>query len=145
MGRAVCRPRRFSGLQRRLDDPGDTRCDLVLQVENVFERTVEPIGPEMCAIEGFDQLRGDPHTIAGFAHRALENVTDPQLPTNLLYVDRLALVGETRIAGDHEEPADARQRSDDLLDHAVGEIFLLRVALMFWNGSTAIDGLSGSG
>ena len=38
-----------------------------------------------------------------------------------------------------------RERGDDLLDHAVGEIFLLGVAGHFWNGSTAIDGLSGSG
>jgi hypothetical protein len=57
----------------------------------------------------------------------------------------LALVGEGRIAGDDEEPADAGERGDDLLDHAVGEIFLLRSPLIFAKGSTAIDGLSGSG
>jgi hypothetical protein len=36
-------------------------------------------------------------------------------------------VGEARIAGDDQEPADVGQRSDDL-DHAVGEIFLLQIA-----------------
>src|SRR5215469_4644671 len=40
----------------------------------------------------------------------------------------LALVGETRIAGDHEQPANARERSDDLLDHPVCEIVLIGVA-----------------
>jgi len=46
----------------------------------------------------------------------------------LLYVNRLALVGEARIARDHKEPADTRERGDDFLDHAVGEVFLFRVA-----------------
>src|SRR6516165_410843 len=40
----------------------------------------------------------------------------------------LALVGETRIAGDHEQPANARERSDDLLDHPVCEIVLIGIA-----------------
>jgi hypothetical protein len=40
----------------------------------------------------------------------------------------LALVGEGRIAGDDEQPADAAEGGNDLLDHAVGEILLLRIA-----------------
>ena len=41
----------------------------------------------------------------------------------------LAFIGKARIARDHEEePADARECSNDLLDHAVGEIFLPPVA-----------------
>jgi len=55
-------------------------------------------------------------------------IAHAQFAPDLLHVDRLALVGEARIAGDHEQPADAGERSDDLLDDAVGEIFLLRVA-----------------
>jgi len=65
-------------------------------------------------------------------HPRVGNVknNDPSLiePPDLLHIDRLAFVGKARIAGDHEQPADARERSDDLLDHAVGEILLLRVA-----------------
>ena len=62
------------------------------------------------------------------AHRAFEHVTDAELDADSLHVDRVALVGEARVAGDHEKPADAAERGDDLLDHAVGEIFLLGVA-----------------
>jgi len=47
---------------------------------------------------------------------------------DLLHIDCLALVGEGRIVDDHEVPANAAERCDDLLDHPVGEIFLLRVA-----------------
>src|SRR5262244_2828053 len=50
-----------------------------------------------------------------------------QFAPDPLYIDVLALVGEGRIAGDYEQPANAREGGDDLLDHAVGEIFLFRV------------------
>jgi hypothetical protein len=40
----------------------------------------------------------------------------------------LALVDETRIARDHEQPLDARQTRNDVFDHPVGEILLLGVA-----------------
>ena len=46
----------------------------------------------------------------------------------------MAFVGGGRIAGDDEEPAYTRQGGDDLLDHAVGEIFLLRVAAHIGEG-----------
>jgi len=76
----------------------------------------------------FDQLRGDAHPPTALPDRAFEDVAHAQLATDSLYVDRLALVGEGAIARDDEEPADAAERGDDLLDHAVGEIFLLRIA-----------------
>jgi len=40
----------------------------------------------------------------------------------------LVLVGKARIPSDHEQPANAREGGDDLLDHPVSEIFLLRIA-----------------
>src|SRR6516165_3841106 len=75
-----------------------------------------------------DQLRGDSYLSVGLAHTAFEDVADTKLEPDLFHVDRLALVGETRIAGDYKEPADAAECGDDLLDHAVGEVFLFRVA-----------------
>jgi hypothetical protein len=75
-----------------------------------------------------DQLPGDAHPAARLAHRAFEHIAHAELAADLLHVDGLALVGKTRIAGDDEEPADARERRNDIIDHAVGEIFLLRIA-----------------
>ena len=75
-----------------------------------------------------DQLSGDPHPPAGFAHRAFEHIAHAKLSPDLLHIDGLALVSETRIAGDDEQPADAGEGGDDVLDHAVDEIFLLRIA-----------------
>jgi hypothetical protein len=40
----------------------------------------------------------------------------------------LALEGEGRITRDDEEPLDAREACDDVFDHTIGEIFLLRIA-----------------
>jgi hypothetical protein len=45
--RAVGRPRLLGRLQRRLDDAGDADSDLLLQLEHVFERAVETVGPQM--------------------------------------------------------------------------------------------------
>jgi len=46
----------------------------------------------------------------------------------------LPFVRKTRIAGDDEQPPYARECGDDLLDHAVGEIFLLGVAAHILEG-----------
>jgi len=81
-----------------------------------------------------DQLGGDAHSTACFAHRAFEDIADAELATDLLHIDRLALVGEARIAGDDEEPADAGERRDDLLNHAVGEVVLLRIGAQIGEG-----------
>src|SRR5438105_10502949 len=75
-----------------------------------------------------DQLPGNAHPVTALAYRAFEHITNAEFTADALHIDCLALVGEARIAGDDEQPADARQRGDDLLDHAVDEIFLLRVA-----------------
>src|SRR5882724_4275163 len=80
------------------------------------------------AAERVDQLCGDAHPTACFAHRSFEDIANAQFAPDLLHVDGLAFAGEARIAGDDEEPADTGECRDDLLDHSVGEIFLLRVA-----------------
>jgi hypothetical protein len=82
----------------------------------------------MRAGQRIDQLPGDAHLRSRLAHRAFQNIAHAELAPDLLHVDGAALVGEGRITGDDKEPADLRQRGDDLLDHAVGEIFLFRVA-----------------
>src|SRR5690348_11810285 len=86
------------------------------------------VGPEMRAAECINQLGSDPHTPAALAYRAFEDIADAEFAADLLHVDRLALVGEARIAGDYEERADAAERGDDFLDHSVSKIFLLGVA-----------------
>ena len=73
-------------------------------------------------------MRRDAQPIAALSHAALEHVADAQLAADLLDVDGAPLIGENRIAGRDEEPADQAQRRDDLLDHAVGEKLEFRIA-----------------
>ena len=66
---------------------------------------------QRCApLVSVDQLAGDAHAVAGLAHAAFEHVAHAKLAADLPDVERLALVGEARIAGDDEQRLEARQR-----------------------------------
>jgi hypothetical protein len=84
--------------------------------------------PQVIAGLRLDELRGDPNAVASLAHAAFENVANPQLASDLAYIDVSALVGEARVACDHEQPSQPRQAGDDVLGDAIGEVFLLGVA-----------------
>jgi len=49
VGRAARQAGGLGGLQRRLDNAGDARRHLVLKLEDIFERTVETVCPQMRA------------------------------------------------------------------------------------------------
>jgi hypothetical protein len=70
----------------------------------------------MCAGFRFDQLRSDPHPPTCFAHRAFQHVAHAEFAPDLFHINYLALVSDARIAGDHEQPADAGEGGDDLLE-----------------------------
>ena len=110
------------------DRAGHTGCDLVLQLKNVIERAVKAVSPDVSAGRRVDQLSGDAHPVAGFAHAAFEHVAHAQLARDLLHVNGLALVGEGGVASDDKEPRRARDCRRDLLDHAIDEILLLGIA-----------------
>jgi hypothetical protein len=103
-------------------------CDLVLHSENVGEIAVIALGPNVLAGFGLDELRSNADAVAGFAQAALEHIPHRQLAPDLLHIDHAAFIREGRIASDDEERRIPGQNSNDLLDHAVGEIFLLGVA-----------------
>ena len=101
---------------------------LILGSEYVGQFAIEAVGPHVSATLGIDQLRCDAHAIAGFANAALQNETDSKFAANLLDLGRLTFVGERRIPGDHEQPRNLGKIRDEILRHAVAEIFLLGVA-----------------
>src|SRR5262249_43171014 len=90
--RATSRTRSLGCLQGGFYDAGDARGDPVLKLEDLFQRAVEMIGPEMRPATGIDQLSGDAHPIAAFAHRAFEHIARPQLPADPPHIYRLPLV-----------------------------------------------------
>src|SRR5437764_14379078 len=92
-------------LQRRRDRIGD----LVLNREDVGERAIIPLGPDVPAAFCLDQLRGDADLAAGRAQTAFEHIAHAELDANLPDIGGSALVGEGGVAGDDEQPAQPRQ------------------------------------
>ena len=72
--------------------------------------------------------RADAERVARPSHTAFEHVADAEVARDLPHVGRLPLVGERRVAGDHREAAEAAERGDHVVHHAVGEPVLLRLA-----------------
>ena len=81
--------------------------------------------PAGCSV---DELRGDPHALAGAADRAFEHRAHAEFAADGANVDRASLIGEARVARDHRQAGDLRQIGDDVFADAVGEILLLRIA-----------------
>src|ERR1700681_200874 len=82
----------------------------------------------MPACRSLYQLAGNANATTRFPDAAFQHIAYAEFASDLIDIDSLAFVGEARIAGDHEQRLEARQRRDDVLDHAVGEILLLRIA-----------------
>ena len=107
---------------------GQSRHHLILQLEEIGHVLLEPVGPQMRARFGVDELRVDAHPVLIALHRAFEHIANAELLADLLGVDALALEGEGRVAGDDEAALDARKLGREVLGDAVGEIVLRRIA-----------------
>ena len=77
---------------------------------------------------GINELPGDAYAIRHPAHAPFEHITHAKFAADLFHINRPALVCESRIARDNEEPLDPGKSGNDVFDHAVGEIFLLGIA-----------------
>src|SRR5215472_13651897 len=84
------------------DGRSDGNCnrfgDLVLKRENVRERAIVAISPEMLASFSFSQLCGNSDAIAGLAHTAFEHIAHTKLATDPSHIDRAALISEAGVA-----------------------------------------------
>ena len=128
-------------LELRGDCPDDARGQLILQLEDVVEGAFEAVGPDMRPGRRIDELARDAHAVRRLAQAALQHIAHAELAAHLLRIHGSALVGEARVARDDEEPADARQRRDDVFHHAIGEIVLLGVAAQIPEGQGRDGGL----
>ena len=111
-----------------LDGSDNVAGDLILHGEDVAQLAVVPLGPDMLASRGVDELTGDTNSPAGSPDAALEDVTDAEFLGDPADVHGSSLVGEGRVARDDEEPAQAGQCRDDVLGDPVREVVLLRIA-----------------
>jgi hypothetical protein len=77
--------------------------DLILERENVGEIAIVVLGPDVISGASINKLRRDAHPITGLAHAAFEHIAHAEFPSDLLHIDRAALVGEAGVARDDEE------------------------------------------
>ena len=106
--RSLCLDRDQLGIQR-IDKP---RYDFVLHIEEVGDRLVEALGPQMISGLGGDHLHVHSKAVAATLHRPFKHIADVQLASQLLYVNGFALEGERRVARNHERAADALLPAD---------------------------------
>ena len=88
----------------------EARDDLVLHIEEIGDRLIEALGPEVVAGLGVDKLHVDAHPIAAALHATLQNIAHIQVAADLLNIDRFAFEREGRIARDYRRPP-MRERS----------------------------------
>src|SRR5260370_16741277 len=88
--------------QFRLDSADDGIRDLVLQLEQVGEVTVEPLCPQMRVRFGINQLGVDAHPSAGPANASFQNVAYAQLATDLPRFPRPVPLSECFIPRNHQ-------------------------------------------
>src|SRR5208282_604389 len=65
--------------------------DLVLDREDVVDRAVIPLGPDVRAVARVDQLRGHANAVASLAHAAFENVTSAEFPRHFAKLEFRAI------------------------------------------------------
>src|SRR5947199_9819106 len=71
----------------RRDGADDAPSDLVLNSEDIFQRTVVAFGPDMVAALGVDKLRCDAHAIASLADGAFKHIAHAEIAADIAYVD----------------------------------------------------------
>src|SRR5271165_367307 len=93
----------LASLDRRQYRPGNSGGDLVLHGEDIGKLAIEPFHPEMPSGECVDELCRHSHAVPSFADAPLKDISDTQFAPDLRDRNRVALVGEARVAGDHEQ------------------------------------------
>jgi len=91
----------------------------------------------MRASGGIDELSRDAHSVCRFAHAPFQHVAHSKLASDLLHVNGAPLVGEARVACDHEQLSEMRQRGNDLLHYSISEIVLLWIGAQIGEGENS--------
>lgn len=106
----------------------DALGNVVLHLKHILQFAFINFSPNDVAARTVDQLGRDAHLLALLVNASLQHVAHAKLDADLTRVDFHIAVEKARIAGDDEKPVKFRQRRQDIVGNAVGEIFFLRNA-----------------
>lgn len=102
--------------------------NLLLHRNGVFLAAVEVFRPQVKAVGRAHQLRGDTQALAGPAHRALDDVRHAHPRRDVLHRQVLPLEMERGGARGDQQLQQLRQRVQDFLGQAVGEVLVVGAA-----------------
>jgi hypothetical protein len=103
-GPPAAQTHRFGHDELRPDRIDDTIGDIILPREDIGNRAIVPVGPDVNALGRIDQLGGDSDVATRLPHAALEHVTCAQIGRQLPDVDRFAFEGKAGVTIDNREP-----------------------------------------
>jgi hypothetical protein len=106
----------------------DARDRLGLQFAEFGALAFEPVGPNMRAGLGRDELSVDRDRLADPPDAAFERVSNSEIAPDLLEIDGLPLIGRSGRAADHEGVLDIGKVSRQIIGQTVSEVVLLRIA-----------------
>ena len=139
------RPRgRESPGEADLKRADDGAADLVLNGENVPQRAVVCLRPQVDARSRIDQLRRDPEAVAGAAHAAGEHGGRVQALPRRAHIHVAPLQLRGGLPRRHAQALHLGQPADQLLCQAVAEVFVVGLRAEVGEGQHR-DGLAGGG
>src|SRR5437868_11439585 len=77
---------------------------------------------------GIDELSRDANTIADPSDAALQHVADAKFAADLFDIEGFAFVSKGGVSRDDEKRFGPRQPGNDVLDHPVCKVLLIRIA-----------------
>ena len=129
-GRLCEHPILFDLRHANRQDSDDLSDNLVLQRKHVRQRLVEACRPKHSSLPCVDELRDDPHTVAGLADAAFDQIADGETAADLLRACGLSLVGEDSVPRHHGQRGEPTQRVDDVLRQSIREILTSRIVAL---------------
>ena len=96
-----------------------------MQGKKVLKAAIITVRPKVTPGGGVDQLGHDPDPVSGPLNAVFQDITHPQVFGHLLGLDRFALVGESRVAGDYEYLRDIGQGGDDVFGNPISDVLLI--------------------
>ncbi len=81
--------------------------NLILQSEDVLQRSIIALGPQMFAGGGVNQLHDNAYLPVGFLHAPFQYVPHAHLVADVLHLDGFTFVRERRGAGDDKQTGEA--------------------------------------